>query len=119
MSALQQMATEEFDVLVVGGGVVGTGVALDAARGGARALPRHRHLTRSAALRRAPALRPESLVGAIQYYDAQVDDARFTMALARTAAQYGARVATRARVTGLLRAGDRVTGAVVHDLEGD
>jgi len=207
MSALQQMATEEFDVLVVGGGVVGTGVALDAATrglsvalveardwaagtssrssklihgglryleqrdfglvrealterglllnriaphlvrpvpfllplrhrvwerfyigagvllydtmGGARALPRHRHLTKSAALRRAPALRPESLVGAIQYYDAQVDDARFTMALARTAAQYGARVATRARVTGLLRAGDRVTGAVVHDLEGD
>src|SRR2546423_1200803 len=34
MSALQQMATEEFDVLVVGGGVVGAGAALDAASRG-------------------------------------------------------------------------------------
>ena len=97
---------------------IGAGVMLYDTMGGARALPRHRHLTKSAALRRAPALRSDSLVGAIQYYDAQVDDARFVMALARTAAQYGARVATRTRVTGLLREGGRVTGAVVRDLEG-
>ncbi|MBS2539617.1 glycerol-3-phosphate dehydrogenase/oxidase [Catenulispora sp. NF23] len=207
LAALQQMADEEFDVLIVGGGVVGAGAALDAASrglsvalveardwaagtssrssklihgglryleqrdfglvrealterslllnriaphlvrpvpfllplrhrvwerayigagvllydtmGGARALPRHRHLTKSAALRQGPGLNPDTMVGAIQYYDAQVDDARFTMALARTAAQHGAQVATRARVTGFLRDGGRVTGAVVHDLEGD
>jgi glycerol-3-phosphate dehydrogenase len=98
---------------------IGAGVLLYDTMGGARALPRHRHLTKTAASRRAPALRSETFVGAIQYYDAQVDDARFTMALARTAAQYGARVATRTRVTGLLREGGRVTGAVVHDLEDD
>jgi glycerol-3-phosphate dehydrogenase len=98
---------------------IGAGVLLYDTMGGARAVPRHRHLTKSAALRRAPALRSESLVGAIQYYDAQVDDARFTMTLARTAAHYGARVATRTRVTGLRREDGRVTGAVVHDLEGD
>src|SRR3954465_2373178 len=39
-------------------------------------LPRPRHLGRGAALPTFPAMRPESLVGAIQYYDAQVDDAR-------------------------------------------
>src|SRR6185312_3122419 len=98
---------------------IGAGVMLYDTMGGARALPRHRHLTKTAALRRAPALRSDSLVGAIQYYDAQVDDARFVMTLARTAAQYGARVATRTRVTELRREDGRVTGAVVHDLEGD
>jgi glycerol-3-phosphate dehydrogenase len=87
--------------------------------GGSRALPRHRHLTKSAALRKAPGLKPDGLIGAIQYYDAQVDDARYTMMLARTAAQYGAQVATRARVTGFMRSGARVTGAVVRDLETD
>ena len=39
------------------------------------------------------------------------------MIIARTAAAYGAHVATRARVIGFLREGERVTGAVVHDLE--
>ena len=33
-----------------------------------------------------PALRSEALVGAVQYYDAQVDDARHTVAVGRTAA---------------------------------
>nr|WP_175251282.1 glycerol-3-phosphate dehydrogenase/oxidase [Actinomadura sp. J1-007] len=96
---------------------VSAGVTLYDTMGGARALPRHRQLTRRGALREAPALRPDSLVGAVQYYDAQVDDARYTMTVARTAALYGARVATRAEVTGFLREGERVTGAHVLDLE--
>lgn len=85
----------------------------------ARGLPRHRHLTRSAALRRFPALRPDRLVGAIEYFDAQVDDARHTLTVARTAARYGACLVSSARVTGLLRDGGRVVGARVHDLEAD
>jgi glycerol-3-phosphate dehydrogenase len=101
----------------------GSGVALyDAlaiASKHARGVPRHRHLTRRGARRLAPSLRKDALVGGIQYYDAQVDDARFTMFLARTAAAYGAHVASRARAVGLLREGERVTGAVVHDLEKD
>ncbi|TYK44138.1 glycerol-3-phosphate dehydrogenase/oxidase [Actinomadura decatromicini] len=96
---------------------VSAGVTLYDSMGGARALPRHRQLTRRGALRAAPALRRDALVGAIQYYDAQVDDARYTMTVARTAAQYGARVVTRAEVTGFLREGERVTGARVLDLE--
>lgn len=98
---------------------VSAGVTLYDTMGGARSLPRHRQLTRRAALREAPALRSDALVGAVQYYDAQVDDARYTMMVARTAAQYGARVATRAEATGFLREGERVTGVHVLDLEGN
>ncbi|WP_307848396.1 glycerol-3-phosphate dehydrogenase/oxidase [Microbispora oryzae] len=100
-------------------GYIGAGVLLYDTLGGARALPRHRQLSHARALREAPGLRGDALVGAIQYYDAQVDDARFTMMVARTAAQYGAVVTTRTRMTGFLRDDDeRVTGAVVRDLEG-
>ncbi|SEG62960.1 glycerol-3-phosphate dehydrogenase [Actinacidiphila yanglinensis] len=100
---------------------VGSGVALyDAmsfSSGHGRGLPLHRHLSRKHALRVAPALRKDALVGALQYYDAQVDDARLVMTLVRTAASYGAVVANQARVTGFLREGERVVGATVEDLE--
>jgi len=82
-------------------------------------MPRHRHLTRRMALREAPALKKDSMVGALQYYDAQVDDARHTMFLVRTAAAYGAYVASRTRVIGFLREGERVTGVKIRDLEHD
>jgi glycerol-3-phosphate dehydrogenase len=84
---------------------------------GSRGLPLHRHLTRRGALRIAPGLRRDSMVGAVQYYDAQVDDARHTVTLVRTAAAYGALVANRTRVVGFLRQGERVTGVRVQDLE--
>ncbi len=80
-------------------------------------MPRHRHLTRRGALRKVPSLRKESLVGALLYYDAQVDDARYVMNLARTAASYGAQVASRVKVMGFLRQGERVTGVRAKDLE--
>jgi glycerol-3-phosphate dehydrogenase len=99
----------------------GAGVALydtlGLLSGRPRGVPHHRHLTRRGARRVFPSLRKDALVGALEYYDGQVDDARHTMFVARTAAAYGAHVASRARVVGLLREGERVTGAEVHDLE--
>src|SRR5687767_10697637 len=62
------------------------------------ALPRHKHLTRRQALRESPGLRSDALVGAVKYYDAQVDDARHTLTLARTAAASGAVLTTSTRV---------------------
>ena len=104
----------------VGSGILLYDVMAAASPAGAKGrLPRHQHLTRRGALRSAPSLRKDSLVGAIRYYDGQVDDARHTMNIARTAAHFGALVATRARVTGFLREGERVTGATVRDLEHD
>ena len=102
---------------------VGMGVALydtmGLEGGASRGVPRHRHLTRRKALKIAPSLSKDALVGAIQYYDGQIDDARHTMSLARSAAHYGAHVASRAKVVGFLREGERVTGARVLDLEND
>ncbi|MCE3551647.1 glycerol-3-phosphate dehydrogenase/oxidase [Pseudonocardia sp. RS11V-5] len=99
----------------------GSGVALydtlGLLSGQSRGVPHHRHLTRRGARRIVPSLRKDALVGALQYYDAQVDDARHTMFVARTAAAYGAHVANRARVVGLLKESGRVIGAEVHDLE--
>jgi glycerol-3-phosphate dehydrogenase len=98
-------------------GYLGSGVLLYDTMGGRHGLPRHRHLSRRAALRRFPSLRPDVLVGAIEYHDGQVDDARHTMFLARTAAHYGAAVASSLRVVGLLREGEQVTGVRARDLE--
>ena len=81
-----------------------------------RGVPHHRHLTRSRALREAPCLRRSTLVGAVQYWDAQVDDARHTMMVVRTAASYGAMCANRAKVFGFIREGERVVGATVMDV---
>ncbi|MEV4375746.1 glycerol-3-phosphate dehydrogenase/oxidase [Streptosporangium sp. NPDC049644] len=208
-AALAQMSAEELDVVVIGGGVVGAGVALDAATRGlsvglleardfasgtssrssklihgglryleqlnfelvrealqeralllqriaphlvrpvpflfplkhmgwerpyvgaglvlydtmgfstglTRGVPGHRHLSRTRALRLAPALRKSAFSGAVQYWDAQVDDARYVMTMLRTASTYGAHVASRAQVVGFLREGERVTGVRVRDLE--
>ncbi len=100
---------------------VGTGVSmydlLAVSRGQVRGLPVHRQLSKSRALRLAPALRRSALTGGLLYWDAQVDDARFVVDLIRTAAGYGAQVASRTQVTGFLREGERVTGVRVRDLE--
>ena len=83
--------------------------------GNSGGLPWHKHLTRRATLRIAPALKKSALTGAVQYYDAKVDDARHTMELARTASTYGAHVASRVAAVGFLRQGERVTGVRVRD----
>jgi len=84
---------------------------------GGSGLPRHRHLTKKGVARIAPDFRTDAITGAIKYYDAQVDDARLVLTLARTAARHGAQVATRVRVTGFLREGERVVGVRAQDLE--
>ena len=94
---------------------IGAGMLLYDELGGHKGLRRHRHLTKRKALRIAPALKPDALIGAIQYWDAQVDDARHTLAVARTAAAYGAAVASSASVVGFLSESGRVTGVRVND----
>ena len=208
-AAIEAMKTREFDVLVVGGGIVGTGAALDAVtrglsvamveawdwssgtssrssklvHGGIRYLeqlnfalvrealierglllqriaphlvkpvkflfplthrvwerayigagmlmydafsytggrppgvPHHRHLSRRQLYRAIPSLKKGAMVGGMTYYDAQVDDARYGAMVARTAARYGAEVATRVRVEGFVKVGERVVGVDAHDLE--
>jgi glycerol-3-phosphate dehydrogenase len=96
---------------------VGAGLALYDALGGGRSVPRHRHLTRTRARQICPALRRDALVGAVLYYDAQADDARHSLTVARTAAHYGAVVRSSTEVTGILRDAEHVVGAEVRDIE--
>ncbi len=80
-------------------------------------VPHHRHLTRSQVMRAIPSLKSDAFTGGLTYYDAQVDDARYVANLARTASFYGAHVASRVRVEGFLKVGERVVGVKAHDLE--
>ncbi|HOZ57587.1 MAG TPA: glycerol-3-phosphate dehydrogenase/oxidase, partial [Nakamurella multipartita] len=96
---------------------VASGLIMYDTMGGARSVPRHKHLTRAGALRLVPALRRDALVGGIQYYDGQVDDARHTLSVARTAAAYGAVIRTSTQVVGFLKESDRVAGVRVRDVE--
>ena len=95
----------------------GAGLALyDGLGGWSREMPRHRHLGRRAVGEAAPALRDGEFVGAIRYFDAQTDDARFVLAVLRTALAYGARAVSRAAVTGFLGSA-RVEGVRFQDVE--
>jgi len=204
--ALRRLASEDFDVLVVGGGITGTGVALDAASrgmrtalverldfasgtssrssklvhgglrylqqrefrlvyealaerqvlrntaphlvrllpfliplfgrggainpklaravnwalwlydltGGARIGKLHERISADEALAHMPTLDPAKVLGAFVYYDAQTDDARLTLTVARSAADHGAVIANYCDVIGLARdASGTVCGATV------
>jgi glycerol-3-phosphate dehydrogenase len=95
---------------------IGAGMVLyDTMGGGHTGVPGFRALGKRKSLRVAPALRDDALIGSFQYFDAQVDDARHTMTVARTAAQYGAAAANNIAVVDFLREGERVTGVVAKD----
>jgi glycerol-3-phosphate dehydrogenase len=80
-------------------------------------VPHHRHLTRRQVLRAMPSLKANAFTGGLTYYDAQVDDARYVANVARTASFYGAHAASRVRVEGFVKVGERVVGVQAHDLE--
>lgn len=97
---------------------VGAGVALYdlfGLKGGA--VPRQKHFGRRALKAHFPSIDDQRVVGGIQYYDALMDDARHTLAVARTAAGLGARVITRAPVVDFMKVGRQVTGVVVQDTQ--
>ncbi len=66
-----------------------------------------------------PTIEPAGLTGGIQYYDAQFDDARLAICLARTLADLGGAPANYVRVESFLKRDGRVTGVVARDLETD
>ncbi|MCU1591608.1 MAG: dependent oxidoreductase [Frankiales bacterium] len=94
-----------------------TGDALRLLAGTPRsALPRPRRIGVTETARLVPAVRREGLRGGLLNWDGQLeDDARLVVALARTAASYGARILTR--VSALDAAGgirDEVSGTTAH-----
>jgi len=71
--------------------------------GGLRIRKLHQRIDRDRAVALMPTLRASNVASAYLYYDAQTDDARLTLCLARTAAAHGAAVANRVTVVGLLK----------------
>lgn len=61
----------------------------------------HKRLSRAEALDLAPTLRTRGLRGGLIYHDGVEDDARYTLAVVRTAQAAGATAITRVRATGL------------------
>ncbi|MFK7896100.1 MAG: glycerol-3-phosphate dehydrogenase/oxidase [Myxococcota bacterium] len=96
---------------------IGAGTLLYDLLAGRRALPRHRHYSRRGMLGRFPGLRGDKMIGAIQYWDAQVDDARHTLEIARTARTYGAVTLSSTRAEGFIMSGSRVAGVKARCLE--
>ncbi|GAB3749577.1 glycerol-3-phosphate dehydrogenase/oxidase [Spirosoma pomorum] len=78
------------------------------------AFPKGRWLSKKEAIAQMPTLTP-NMHSAVQYYDGQLDDARYALALAHSAAEAGAAVATYINVTGFERNGQRLTAALVED----
>jgi glycerol-3-phosphate dehydrogenase len=82
--------------------------------GGFRSGRFHERLSKAEALARFPTLDDRRLDHAYVYYDAHADDARLTLAIARTAAFHGAAVANYAPVVSLTHHDERLVGAVIE-----
>ena len=76
-------------------GYAGLGIGVYDVMGAGRGVPHHlRHLSRKRTLESFPSANRQTVIGSIRFYEGLVDDARHTMMIGRTAAHYGAAVAT-------------------------
>ncbi len=76
-----------------------------------------RFLSREETLQLLPTVEPAGLRGGVIYHDAQFDDARLAIALARTLLDLGGVPLNHFRVTGLLKLGGLVRGVAARDEE--
>lgn len=97
--------------------VYGSGLRVYDALAGEAGLGRTTWLGRDAVVATAPMVRRAGLVGGLRYLDAQFDDARLAVALARTAIGLGACVLNHCGVRGLVHEGGRVAGIEAEDRE--
>lgn len=83
-----------------------------------KTVPIQKHLSKQGAMEHFPDIKHDALIGAIEFYDARVDDARLVITLIRTALRYGAEAASRLKVTKVTKGSDgRVNGVEATDLE--
>jgi len=99
--------------------VFGVGLKLYALLSGSARLGPTRFLSRRQTLNRLTGVKVTGLVGSVEYWDGQFDDARLALALARTAAAKGAVLVNHMRVTGLLKqhGTGRIGGVICQDTE--
>jgi glycerol-3-phosphate dehydrogenase len=77
---------------------------------------RARLLGRRGVLQREPLLRERGLTGGAEYWDAQTDDFRLTLATMRSAHRHAALCASYSRVLALEKASGAVRGATIEDV---
>lgn len=80
------------------------------AAGGWREGKLHQRLSRSEVMARCPSFKPDELQYGLLYFDARADDARLTLAAARTAMFHGAVAANHTRVVEVMRSNGKITG---------
>ncbi len=84
--------------------------------GGLRIGKRHRRVTKAEVAEHMPTLKSGLIASGFLYYDARADDARLTLAVARTAAiMHGATVANYAEVVGFEHSDDGKTTSAIVD----
>ena len=95
----------------------GLGLKLYDVLAGSAGLGGTRWLSAAQTLRDLPTLQPNGLTGAVRYVDGQFEDARFLIALVRTAALHGALAVNYCAVTGLSRSHGKIDGLSCRDGE--
>jgi glycerol-3-phosphate dehydrogenase len=76
-----------------------------------RSLP----MSKSKVMKAIPQIIQKGLRGGVLYHDGQFDDSRLAVNLMQTAIEQGATVVNYAKVTGLMKDGEKVSGVIVHD----
>jgi len=94
----------------------GSGMVLYDLLGSARDVGRSRHIGAGPTFELAPDLRRHGLRGGILYHDAVEDDARYALAVVRTALARGALALTRVQATSVQDEGDTLAGLNVRDV---
>ncbi|MEO6054132.1 MAG: glycerol-3-phosphate dehydrogenase/oxidase, partial [Chthoniobacterales bacterium] len=95
----------------------GIGLKLYDALAGKLNLAPSRLLSREETLERIPNIETEHLLGGVEYFDGQFDDARLAITLAQTAVDQGACMLNYLRVAGLLKKDVMVSGVKAVDEE--
>jgi glycerol-3-phosphate dehydrogenase len=81
---------------------------------GSQSLGRHKRLSRSETIKRAPQLSRQGLKGSFLYFDCRTDDSRLVIEVLKSANACGGLAANYAQVDGFIGSG-RTTGAHVRD----
>ncbi len=93
----------------------GIGLTLYDLLAGKAGLGTTRFLGSAATARALPTVRRDGLLGGVQYWDGQFNDARLALALARTAATRSALLVNYCAATGLLYEDGKISGLQVQD----
>jgi glycerol-3-phosphate dehydrogenase len=95
----------------------GVGLMMYDVLAGKAGLGKTEFLNQAQTLACLPTAKANGLLGSVKYWDGQFNDARLALALARTAAIYGALLVNYCRALSLRYDGERVSGLDVFDVE--